>query len=209
MLPVGGKPMLGHVLDPLLTLGPDEVIFVTGHMGEQVRDFVSENYSFRTTFIRQDELLGLGYALRLAVDRVSDEPLLIVLGDTIVECDCREFITAGEYVLGLRRVEDPQRFGIAEISGGYVARLQEKPKDPRSNLALIGLYYFGDTGPLKKHLTALVKSGKTTRGEIQFTDALQGMIDSGIRFAPFEVEEWYPCHSHLYAKIVLELLLQR
>ncbi len=193
LLPVGGKPALAHVLEPLVKLEPAEVVFVVGYLGDQIMDYVTANYSFKTRFVPQEKLLGLGYALHLAIKDLDDRPTLVILGDTVVDCDCEKFLNAGDYVLGLRQVEDPTRFGIAEVNDGYVVGLEEKPDDPKTNLALIGLYYFGESRRLSVELEKLVRSGKTTSGEIQLTDALHAMIEDGVKFAPYEVEGWYDC----------------
>lgn len=185
--------MISHLLDPVVKLDPEEVIFIIGFMGEQIKEYVRENYAFKSTFITQDKLLGLGYALDLAVRDLPEGDLLVLLGDTIVECDLHQFVHAGDYVLGLRQVDDPQRFGIAEVEDGQVVGLEEKPEKPRTNLAVIGLYYFKAVEPLKETLADLVASGRTNRGEIQFTDALQDMIRQGVRFVPYEVREWFDC----------------
>ncbi|HOZ08850.1 MAG TPA: nucleotidyltransferase family protein, partial [candidate division Zixibacteria bacterium] len=145
LLPVGGKPALAHVLEPLVPLEPEEVVFVIGHLGDQIIDYVRENYRIKARFAAQEKLLGLGYALHLALREMADGPTLVILGDTVVECDYGAFLGAGEYVLGLRSVDNPHRFGVAEVDGGRIVGLEEKPADPRSNLALIGLYYFSDT----------------------------------------------------------------
>jgi len=193
LLPVGGKPVLAHVLGPLIKLQPDEIIFVIGFKGELIKEYVRENYSFKAGFVYQEKLLGLGYALHLALETVKDGAILVILGDTIVECDLAKFTKAGRFVLGLRQVDDPERFGIAELSNGYVTALVEKPPYPQSNLALIGLYYFEQLAGLKNELQTLVQSGKQTSGEIQLTDALQGMIGAGAKFVPYEVQDWYDC----------------
>jgi glucose-1-phosphate thymidylyltransferase len=96
-------------------------------------------------------------------------------------------------VLGVRAVDDPTRFGIAETRDGVVVALEEKPAEPKSNLALIGLYFFKEIATLKKALADLVASGKTTKGEIQLTDALAMMISEGVEFHTFESGGWYDC----------------
>ncbi|MCB2231642.1 NTP transferase domain-containing protein [bacterium] len=193
LLSVAGKPILAHVLDPVAPLEPEEVIFVIGYRGEMIRKFVEETYSFKATFVEQDKLLGLGYAVDLAMQHVQSGPLMIVLGDTVVQCDLDKFRQAGDYVLGLRQVDDPRRFGIAQLDNGAVVRLVEKPENPPTNLAVIGVYYFADSAPLKEALDAHVESGKTVRGEIQLTDALEMLIQQGHRCTPFEVQGWYDC----------------
>lgn len=193
LLQVAGKPILAHVLDPVVPLQPEEVIFVVGYMGERIKDYVREHYSFKSTFVNQTDLLGLGYAINMAMEHVTDEPLLIILGDTIVQMHLGEFVKAGDYVLGVRKVDDPRRFGIAVVENDRVVNLQEKPEDPKSDLALIGVYYFENSADFKKALAAHVKSGKTVRGEIQLTDALEALIQQGHSFVPFEVHAWYDC----------------
>ena len=89
--------------------------------------------------------------------------------------------------------EDPERFGIVEVADGRVTRMVEKPDKPESNLAIIGLYYFRDSAPLKQALADHIESGRTTRDEIQFTDALQLMLERGTSFIPYEVQEWFDC----------------
>jgi len=193
LLEIAGKPILSHILDPLKKLNPSEVIFVIGYKGDQIRDFVKSKYKFKSIFVEQDRLLGLGYAVRLALAEISRGDLLVILGDTIVESDLKKFTNAGEFVLGVKTVDDPKRFGIAAVKGGYVSKLLEKPKNPSGNLALIGLYYFKKIDSLKSELDKLIKSGTRTKGEIQLTDALQGMIENGAKFKPFEVAGWFDC----------------
>lgn len=193
LLHVGGKPIIAHLLDPVVKLNPEEVIFVIGFKGEQIREYVRKNYSFKSTFVTQEELLGLGYAVHLGLGKVPGGDLLVLLGDTIVECDLNQFVKSGEYVLGLRQVDDPKRFGIAEVTKGRITRVEEKPSEPKTNLAVIGLYYFTEVKLLKNILAEHVESGKTTRGEIQFTDALQAMIEKGVDFVSHEVSQWFDC----------------
>jgi glucose-1-phosphate thymidylyltransferase len=193
LLHVAGRPILSHVLEPVIKLNPEEIIFVIGFKGEDVKQYIQSTYSFKSRFVLQEQLLGLGYALDLALREMADGPVLILLGDTIVEIDLEKFVTAGENVLALKTVDDPHRFGIAEVKDGYVAGLEEKPAEPKTNLAIVGLYYFRNSQELRSTLGAHVKSGKTTRGEIQFTDALQTMIQHGTKFVPFEAGEWLDC----------------
>jgi glucose-1-phosphate thymidylyltransferase len=193
LLPVAGRPVLAYVLDPVVPLNAEEVVFVVGYKGEEVKRYVESHYSFKAKFVHQTELLGLGFALKLALDEIEDSPVLIVLGDTIVDCDLGQLVRSGDYVLGLQQVDDPARFGIAEVRNGFVVGLEEKPVNPKSNLALIGLYYFKESSVLRKALEDLVRSGRTTRGEIQLTDALDIMIQQGVKFGTYEVDGWYDC----------------
>jgi glucose-1-phosphate thymidylyltransferase len=193
LLEVAGKEVLAHILDPLANLQPSEVVFVVGHLGDAIKEWVENHYDFDAVYVEQKELLGLGYALHLALEATVDDETLIILSDTIVDLDYRSFVTAGDNVLGLCCVDDPGRFGIAEISGNRIVSLEEKPTRPKSDRALIGLYYFRDPSKLRLHLCDLVAKGQRTDGEIQLTDALAEMIATGISFVPFDVDGWYDC----------------
>jgi len=193
LLHVAGKAILAYIIEPILKLNPDEVIFVIGFKGAQIKEYVEKHYDFKATFVEQDQLLGLGYAIHLALEKIKNAPVLIILGDTIVECDLEKFIASGENVLGVRQVDDPKRFGIAEIENNRVIRVEEKPAQPKTNMALIGLYYFKESLKLKEHLKKVIDGGHTTSGEIQLTDALESLIAGGTVFAPYEVQDWYDC----------------
>jgi glucose-1-phosphate thymidylyltransferase len=193
LLEVAGKAILAHILDPLKSLDIEEVIFVIGYLGDQIKACVTENYSFKSSFVEQDKLLGLGYAVNLAISSTENSELLIILGDTIAECNLVEFTKKSDYVLGVREVSDPERFGIAAVENGFVTQLVEKAENPPGNLALIGLYYFKEIIQLKSELEKLVLADIRTSGEIQLTDALQGMIKSGTKFVASEVEGWHDC----------------
>jgi len=117
----------------------------------------------------------------------------VVLGDTIAKTDYKEFVKSDRNVIGLKAVKDPRRFGVAVIDNGRIIALEEKPQNPKSDLALIGLYYFPDSEVLKLHLSKLVEMGKKTSGEIQLTDALEFMLGAGELFKPFIIDGWYDC----------------
>lgn len=193
LLPVAGKPMLAHILDPLVELNPAEVVLVIGHLGDQIEDYVSQNYSFKATFIKQEKLLGLGYAINIALQKISPGPLLIILSDTITKVDYKKFITAGENAIALKEVADPRRFGVAITENGRIVEFEEKPAQPRSNLAIIGLYYIGDSNILRSHAEKIIKLDKRTSGEIQLTDILDSMLSNGCDFNPYLVDGWYDC----------------
>lgn len=193
LLHVAGKPILAYILDLVAQYSPQEIIIVTGFLGDRIREYVSRHYQFNTRYVEQEELLGLGHAVWKALGQSSAGPTLIILGDTIVETDMKKFLDAGENVLGLMPVADPSRFGIAEVKDGIVTDLVEKPAQSRSNLAIIGLYYVNDGSLLKEHLDRLVADDRKTGGEYQLTDALQSMIEAGVKFRAHSVEGWYDC----------------
>ncbi len=194
LLQVAEKPILAYILDIIKQLKVDEVILIVGFLGDQVVEFVKKNYKFRCKFIEQKKLKGLGYAINMVSGELEDdEPVIIILGDTIFEADLLP-VLKGEYdALGVKEVTDPQRFGIVEMKGGVVKRLIEKPQRPTTNLAVVGVYYIKSTGLLKKSVSRIIKKRIKTKGEYQLTDALQLMIDWGVKFRTFKVKEWYDC----------------
>jgi glucose-1-phosphate thymidylyltransferase len=119
--------------------------------------------------------------------------LLIVLGDTIVESDLSRVVKNRYDALGVRKVEDPRRFGIVELKNGWAKRLVEKPDKPSSNLALVGIYYIKSVSLFKRCLEQVIKKGIKTKKEYQLTDALELMIKRGVKFSAFNVKGWYDC----------------
>ena len=195
LLHVAGKPILGHILDSIAPLNPEQVIFVLGHMGDKISDYVKGNYEYETLFIEQAEPLGLGYAVYLALEQTGDSDVLILLGDTIIDARLTEFVGTGPNVLGLKSVslEEASRFGIAVVEKNRIIEVVEKPADPPSTLAIVGAYYFSDVKALATELKYLIENGITTKGEYQITDALKRMIDNGCTLNSFEIEHWYDC----------------
>ena len=193
LLQVAGKPIVGHILDQLEPLGIEELVMVVGYRGEMVQEYICSHYSFKTTFVEQRELLGLGHAIHLAADAVGSGPTLIILGDTIFRTDLNLVRDSDCALLGVKPVEDPRRFGIAEVKNGRVIRLVEKPDRPSSNLAIVGIYYLTDFAPLAECLGKLLQEERTTKGEFQLTDALQLLLDRGIEMRPLPVEGWLDC----------------
>ncbi|NMC43142.1 MAG: NTP transferase domain-containing protein [candidate division Zixibacteria bacterium] len=190
---VAGKPILGHILDRVACLTPEETIIVTGFMGEKVQEYAPHHFPGPIRFVEQQDLLGLGYAVHMALEKAADDPVLIILGDTIVDADLKSFVAPEDNQLAVMAVKDPQRFGIAEVRDGHIASVVEKPAHPKSDLAIIGLYSITDTPLLRKHLDRLVEKDIRTNGEIELTDALQGMIDDGAVFRAASVDGWYDC----------------
>jgi glucose-1-phosphate thymidylyltransferase len=195
MLHVAGKPILGHILDRIADLpNLGTVYLVVGFLAEIIEKYVGSQYDMDIRFVHQSDLRGLGFAVHLALGQVdSDDPLLIILGDTIVEIDLGTFMEGLDDALGVKEVDDPRRFGVVETNEGLVCRLVEKPQDPPSNLAVVGLYGIKSTALLRECLNEVVSRNQSTAGELQMTDALQLMIDRGSRMVAKAVEHWYDC----------------
>jgi glucose-1-phosphate thymidylyltransferase len=167
-----------------------------GYRGETVERYAREAFpELPVRVVWQQEQLGLGHAVLQALDEGDRDGVLVVLGDTVFDVDYAAITAHEDHVLGVRRVPDPERFGIVELdeSGGRIVRVVEKPKEPPTDLALVGLYWVTEAERLRAALQGLVDRDARTRGEYQLTDALMAMIDAGERFVPFEIGDWFDC----------------
>jgi len=195
LLYVAGKPILSHILDDVVALGPSSIVLIVGYKGDLIEEYVRKQYpDLNVDFVVQEERRGIAHAVNMTRG-VADkgEELLIVLGDTIIRTDLERITKSSVNALGAKEVEDPRRFGVAEVDGGRITRLVEKPAEPRSNLALVGLYWLQESGPIFEAIKYVIDNDITTKGEYQITDALQKMIDDGVPFEPFGIDEWFDC----------------
>lgn len=195
LLYVAGRPIISHILDEVKKLDLSSLVVIVGYKGELVEEYVAKEYGeLEPKFVHQEKREGIGHAVHLTRD-VADtgEPVLIILGDTIVRTDLAKLTKLPTNALGVKEVDDPRRFGVCELKDGRIVRLVEKPKDPPSNLALVGLYYVRESSLLFQALGAQIGADVRNRGEYQITDALQMMIDRGARFVPFEIGDWFDC----------------
>ena len=196
LLPVAGKTIIDWIVEGALFLKPSETIFITGYKASVVDDFLkqrSEWGAVRT--VVQSNPQGLGEAISLALPYVNDdEPLLIILGDTLFEADLSILDKATENILYTFKVSDPKRFGVAVTDkNGHIERLVEKPQEFVSDEAIVGIYYIKDVKALKEALNYLMQNDIRTKGEFQLTDALERMIQGGCKFRTAPVEKWLDC----------------
>ncbi len=182
LLPVGCKPMIYYPIEKLTGVGIEEILIVTGveHMGDVVGLLGSgREFGCRFTYKVQDEAGGIAQALGLAENFANGQPLAVILGDNIFEdslCEhARHFMDQGMGSrLLLKEVSDPERFGVAEIQGDRVVGIEEKPKDPKSNFAIIGVYFYDAT--VFDIIRQLRPSG---RGELEITDVNNAYVERG------------------------------
>jgi|UniRef100_A0A7C6EE43 glucose-1-phosphate thymidylyltransferase len=192
LLKVAGKPIIGHLLDRLLPANPSEVIVIVGIQGDQIKEYLEKNYKLPFRFVEQKDPKGLGDAVVRVRDYFTSEPVLIILGDTILDLNISDLI-GQENLIGVKPVEDPKRFGVVVERNGYIQKIVEKPAEPISNLAIVGIYYFTDARPLFDSLNKIISEDRKTRGEYQLSDALQELIDQGLPIRTFPVEYWLDC----------------
>lgn len=196
LIPVAGKPILGHIMDRLTKAGIRDFILIIGYMGDKIEQYISREYpDCRCTFVIQTLGKGTGHAIWLAREFIEpDEELFIVLGDTIFEADLSTVLQSECSTLGVKKVEDPRFFGVAEVSDdNYITKLVEKPKIPKSNLALVGLYKIKESRALLECIQYLIDNEIRTQNEFHLTDALMCMISRGIKIRTFPVEQWFDC----------------
>ncbi|MCG8343590.1 MAG: NTP transferase domain-containing protein [Chlorobiales bacterium] len=194
LLNVAGKPIIGHIMDKLIASGIDEVIVIVGYLGDMVESYLREQYDIRFTFIDQQKRLGLAHAIWMCREHIHDnEPVFIILGDTIFDVELSGVLNSPTSALGVKEVDDPSRFGIVITSNGNIIELIEKPNEPVGNLAMVGLYYINNSAPLFSCIDRLIRDERKTKGEYQLTDALQMMLEQGESLTTFPVNNWYDC----------------
>ncbi|MBN1637916.1 MAG: NTP transferase domain-containing protein [Ignavibacteriales bacterium] len=194
LLNVGGKPIIGHIVEKLLSENIKKATFVIGHLGEQIQEYISNKYpELKADYVEQKEMLGLGHAIYTAVPTFDEEDIFIILGDTVFDVNLKDVFKKKQTALGVKTVDDPSRFGVAVLENGKIWKLVEKPKTPISKLALVGLYYISNKNLLIECLNDLVEKDIRTKGELQLTDALQIMIDKGEAITTFNVDGWFDC----------------
>ena len=175
--------------------GINEFVFIVGYLGEKIQDYISAQYPHLTChFIYQTVRKGTAHAINFTRQVVGDDEVFIALGDTICEYDLKSVLDSPYSMLGVKKVDDPRNFGVAEINEeGFISRLVEKPTIPKSNMALVGLYKVKETSFLFNCLDTIITNDIKSHDEFNLTDALECMIQSGAKFQPFKVENWFDC----------------
>ncbi len=193
MLKVAGRPVMDWVMDTLSGLDVTELIFITGHLKEQVEEYATGRYGIPCRYIEQKVQDGTAGAINLARPHVNG-PVLIIFVDTVFEADLSLINrTDADGIIWAKEVEDYQRFGVVVTDAkGYMTRIVEKPKEPISKLANIGLYYIKDVAALWQGVDHVLTAPKN-QGEYFLTDAFQWMIEHGRRILAAEVAGWYDC----------------
>ncbi len=195
LVPVAGKPILGHILDAVVAAGLRRVALITGAMGDQIVAYVRAHPGLRDIErVEQGERLGLGHAIFQVRDVVGGDPMLIVYGDTIFRADLAGVLAArADLQLGVKQVPDPSRYGVVVEGGGRVRRLVEKPDAFVSDQAIVGVNVVRASELLFASLARLMQNQQRTQGEYQLTDAFQLMLEAGADVRTFPVADWFDC----------------
>jgi glucose-1-phosphate thymidylyltransferase len=194
LVPVANKPVLFYGIESLAAAGIEEVgIIIAPETGDEIREAAGDGSRFgiSITYIEQDEPAGLAHAVLTAEPFLGDSPFVMYLGDNLLRNGIVELVDRfreekPDALILLTHVPDPWNYGVAELNGQSVARLVEKPKEPQSDLALVGVYMF--TPAIFDAARAIEPSG---RGELEITDAIQRLIDTGLSVDPHVVRGWW------------------
>ena len=194
LVPVANKPVLFYGIEAMAAAGITEIgIIIAPETGAEIRGVAGdgERFGVRITYIEQPEPLGLAHAALTAEPFLGPSPFVMYLGDNLLQGGIQELVTAFREhepaaLILLTPVPDPQNYGVAELRDGKVVRLVEKPPDPATDLALVGVYMF--TSAVHDAARAIAPSG---RGELEITDAIQHLVDAGMRVEPHVVRGWW------------------
>lgn len=196
LIPMAGKTILSVIIDQLRDAGVTEFVFVIGYLGEKIQHYLERQYpKLNYTLITQTDRKGTGHAIWLTRNAVADEEVLIVLGDTIFDYNVRDIVASKTSMIGVKKVDDPRSFGVAELDErDRVLRVVEKPLIPRSNMAMVGVYFVKESAALYAVLDShMAEKSKSDSGEYHLTQALQQLIEQGIHFQAFRVANWFDC----------------
>jgi len=194
LIPVANKPVLFRVIESIRDAGISDIGIVVGDTANEVREAVGRGgrWGVNITYIEQDEPLGLAHAVKISSDFLGDDRFVMFLGDNVIEGGISQLIAEFAHSewnsqILLTRVDYPERYGVAELDdNGRIERLVEKPKNPTSDLALVGIYMFDNS--VMEAVEAITPSW---RGELEITDAIQWLVDSGKAVHPYVHRGWW------------------
>ncbi len=196
LIPIAGKPIVSYIVEDLKQAGVSQFVFVIGYLGNKIKNYIKNAYpNLDAQFVTQENRDGLGHAVWLTHKVIDiNEEVVIVLGDTIIDVDWKDFLSQKTSSLGIRKVEDPRRFGVAEFDDdGMISRVVEKPTIPKSNMALVGLYKIKEYKALIEALGNNIENNYRTQNEFQLTDGLGLIIKNGAPTSGYKVQNWYDC----------------
>jgi glucose-1-phosphate thymidylyltransferase len=194
LVPVANRPVLFYGIKAMADAGIEDVgIIIAPETGDEIRAAAGdgEQFGVRLSYIVQSEPAGLAHAVLTAEAFLGDSPFVMYLGDNLLQGGIEDLVKAfsdhqPDALILLTPVSDPEHYGVAELSDGQVVRLVEKPPEPKTNLALVGVYMF--TAAVHDAARAISPSA---RGELEITDAIQRLVDDGLRVEPHIVKGWW------------------
>lgn len=198
LVPVAGKAILSHIVEYLMHSGFNEFIFIIGYLGEKIESHVKEKYpKLKASFVLQEPREGTGHAVWSAREKIAQgQDVFIVFGDTIFEYDLKSLTTQPYSSVAVKKVDDPRNYGVVDLDDeGFVKNMQEKPKIPKSNLALTGVYYIKNAKLMMDCLNEMIKDKRKANDEYNLTSGLLEMINRGEQFKTFQISNWFDCGS--------------
>lgn len=194
LVPVANKPVLIRVIESIVDAGITEIGVVVGDTAAEIRHEVGDgrNWGCRITYIQQEAPLGLAHAVKISQPFLGEDKFVMFLGDNVIQGGISQLIRNFETCsydsqIVLKHVEDPRQYGVAELTeDGRIANLVEKPREPKSNLALVGIYMFGPS-----IFEAVNNIRPSWRGELEITDAIQWLVQNNYRVYPYVHEGWW------------------
>jgi glucose-1-phosphate thymidylyltransferase len=194
LVPVANKPVLFYGIEAMAAAGIEDVgIIIAPETGNEIRAAAGDGARFgvRLSYIEQDAPLGLAHAVLTAEEFLAESPFVMYLGDNLLQGGIEDLVGSfrehgPDALILLTPVLDPENYGVAELDDGKVVRLVEKPPEPATDLALVGVYMF--TPCVHDAARSIRPSG---RGELEITDAIQHLVDSGMRVEPHVVRGWW------------------
>jgi len=189
---IAGQPVLKHVLDSLDGLKVDEYIFIVGYLGDQIREYINENYpDAKAHFVVQEEMKGQSHAIYLAKDYLTG-PAVILFSDTLFDADIHAILDSdADGIIYVKEVDDPRSFGVVSVdSDGNITKLIEKPDNFDNRKAVVGMYYLRESEKLMTAIKQQIDDDQIKNGEYFIADALQNMIDKGAKIKTEEVSVW-------------------
>ncbi|MFT7121804.1 MAG: glucose-1-phosphate thymidylyltransferase [Neolewinella sp.] len=196
LIPVAGKPIISFIVEQLIELGVEDFVFIIGYLGEKIREYIERTYpQLNTVFVTQEDRIGSAHAIWLARDHYADaEEVIIFFGDAIIDADLTAFRDSPVSCIGVKAVEDPRKFGVIELDQkGKIRRLIEKPKIPKSNLAMVGCYKIKEVDQFIEACSYNLKNEIRSIGEYPLTDALSRMLEWGTELETIPVDNWFDC----------------
>lgn len=193
LVSVAGKAMLSHVIDRVLPIAPDSIIFITGFLGDQIESWARETLDVPVAFVEQPVMRGQTDAILKARD-LAQRDALILVPDMLFEADFHGLAEVdADVVMFTKVVEDPSALGVAVVEGDRITKLVEKPQELISDLAVIGIYYFKDMSALYSAIDEQIERGIALKNEYFIADAIQIMIDRGAKVVSRPVTAWEDC----------------
>jgi len=194
LIPIANKPMIYYAIEAVVEAGIKDLgILINPDTGDEIKQALGngEKWGVSISYITQEAPIGLAHVIKVSEDFIKDEPFVFYLGDNVIVGGINKFLeesknSGNNCHLVLARVKDPQRFGVPEIKSGKIIKIEEKPKSPRSDYAVTGIYFYDS------HIFEAVNSIKPGwRGELEISDAHQYLIDKGYKVGYSEITGWW------------------